>query len=570
MIPRPVKIFFALFALFVIVFSFGSDLAVKQRGGFFSDESSYFAIMQSLAFDGDLKYDRGDIRRIERDFVVGPIGFFLKKGRDGQIYYAKSYVYPLFAAPFYRLFGVHGILLCNGLMLWLVMLMGFLLLSRLHPPRWSLGHVLLYVLGSVAFCYIWWITADLFNFFVVFTALFFFFYPFRQPRWHLLFALFFACAVFSKPNNVIAAGFLYLILLWRRQWQRFAAAALLFLIVAGGLVAFNYFQTGEVNYQGGERRTFYFHYPYERPTDTFESGHKMSSDDYWQRLHLSPHIAALNLFYYFFGRYTGMFIYFFPAVFLLILFFFGKKSAEDWFLFAAVVASIAFYLVITPENYFGGAGSLGNRYFLSVYPLFFFLGWRARSLRFSLVPVIAAIVFLSPVVMDSFSLSASPRLPGLGLPIRWFPAEKTQYATLPSNINPRAFDRSVGGKYTLYYLTDAYHALEGESFWTVGDQELEMFLLAPAPVREFTLVLKNHPRPNRVHVQIENQRRRIVVSPNDTVRVHIRNVPCLRIGERALYLVSIRSEREFTPFFDAGDSNDRRRLGVQVRLELAY
>ncbi len=180
MTPRSVKIFFALFALFLVVFSLGSDLAVKQRGGFFSDESSYYAIMQSLAFDGDLKYDRGDIQRIEQTFWVGPIGFFLKKGGDGQLYYAKSYIYPLFAAPFYRVFGVHGILLCNGLMLWLVVLMGFFLLSRLHPPEWSLRHVLLFVFASIAGGYIWWITADLFNFFVMFSALFFFFYPFRN------------------------------------------------------------------------------------------------------------------------------------------------------------------------------------------------------------------------------------------------------------------------------------------------------------------------------------------------------------------------------------------------------
>ncbi|HSQ34992.1 MAG TPA: hypothetical protein VLQ89_03270, partial [Candidatus Binatia bacterium] len=176
--PKFIRYFFILFLLFIIFFSFSTDLSTVKKGGFFSDESSYFSILQSLAFDGDLEYTRADIVRIREIFWVGPMGLFLKKGQDGRLYYAKSFIYPLAAAPFFRLFGTHGILLANGLMIFFILLMGFLLLRQHHDPLKSFAFTLIYLFASVAFIYIWWITADLFNFFVNFSGLFFFFYSF--------------------------------------------------------------------------------------------------------------------------------------------------------------------------------------------------------------------------------------------------------------------------------------------------------------------------------------------------------------------------------------------------------
>ena len=193
-------------------------------------------------------------------------------------------------------------------------------------------------------------------------------------------------AIFSKPNNVLHIGFLFLLLLYRKEWKKFTAMALVCLLVLAGLVFFNYSQTGELNYQGGERRSFYGNFPLERPDFTFAGAHQMSTDNYWSRFYLSPAIVVYNLFYYFFGRFTGMLIYFFPAFFLLLLFFFQKKRPEDWFLLAGIVSAILCYVLLMPDNYFGGGGALGNRYFMNVFPLFFFLGYRERSFRLPLAP----------------------------------------------------------------------------------------------------------------------------------------------------------------------------------------
>ena len=150
-----------------------------------------------------------------------------------------------------------------------VLLMGFLLLRQHHPPGKSFAFTLIYFFASIMFIYIWWITADLFNFFVNFAGLFFFFYQFKKPAWNVAAGLFFAAAIFSKPNNVLHIGFLFLLLLYRKEWKKFTAMALVCLLVLAGLVFFNYSQTGELNYQGGERRSFYGNFPLERPDFTF-------------------------------------------------------------------------------------------------------------------------------------------------------------------------------------------------------------------------------------------------------------------------------------------------------------
>jgi len=215
MTAKMIKSSFILLLLFIVSFSFSTDLAKTKKGGFFSDESTYFSIMQSLAFDGDLQYTRDDIIRIRENFWVGPMGLFLKKGRDGRLFYAKSFIYPLAAAPFFRLFGNHGILLFNGLMILAVLLMGFLLLRQHHDPAKSFAMTLIYLFSSVTIIYVWWITADLFNFFINFTALFFFFYEFKKPALNMLAGVFFAAAVFSKPNILLNIVMQFLLLLYQ-------------------------------------------------------------------------------------------------------------------------------------------------------------------------------------------------------------------------------------------------------------------------------------------------------------------------------------------------------------------
>lgn len=572
MLKRSVVCFFIFLFFGVLFFSLAVDLPRKQNGGFFSDESSYFAIIQSLAYDGDLRYARSDIERIKADFWVGPTGLFLKQAKNGNLYYAKSFVYPLFAAPFFRVLGVRGILLFNGLLLFASILLSYRLLSRYFPEGKSLSFSLVFLLSSVTWVYIWWMTADLFNFALVFAGLFFFFYPFRKSAWFYASGFLFALAVFSKPSNAAPIGIIMLILLYRKNWKRFVLLAGLMALMISAMVYFNYSQTGEMIFMGGERKSFAGNFPFEKPQYTFDSAPstRMTADNYWQRFFLNPQTALLNLFYYFFGRFTGMLGYFPIACFLLILFFFQKKIPEDWFILAAIVAYILGHILLGPDNYFGGSGSLGNRYFLNIFPLFFFLGHRNRIFSLKLIPVLLAVVFLAPVFLDSHYYSAFPRMAGMNFPLSLFPPEKTQFISLPSNENPRGFYRNVGDRYWLFFLNDNFNNLEGDFFWTYGDKRLEFFLLSPGRVREFRVELTASPAGGRILFQAEQQKRRIVLKASETAVIRFKDIPGLRVSRRYLYHLTVQSDRSYCPYFRLADSEDKRSLGVKTRIEPVY
>jgi len=591
-VDKKARYFFILFFLFVVFFSFSVDIAKRQNYGFFSDESSYFSVTQSLAFDYDLEYTRKDINRIREYFPGGPMGLFLKKTKNGKIFFAKSYIYPLFLSPFFRLFGLNGILLFNGLMVFLSVLMGFLLLKKFHSEKSSLIFTTGFILATVIPIYIWWITADLFNFFVLFTALFFFFYPFKNKIFFYVSPFFFSLSAFSKPYNILAIGIIYLILLYKKEWKKFIIISIISIIITGSMAGFYSYQTGEWNYKlfmGGERRTFHGKYPFEFPVDDdgniingvkaykFEDGFKMTFDDYWDRFYISPEITLLNLFYFIFGRFTGIFIYFFPAFFIFILFLFQKKEHSDYFILFSIIVGIFTYIILAPDNYFGGSGSVGNRYFMNVFPIFFFLGFKNRIKKFSILPFIIAIVFLSGTFTDANHRSAYARYTGISFPINLFPPEMTQYDKLPTNENPRAFGKFIHFsnrenqvvKYWLYFLNDNYHKVEENRFWTLADKELELFLATEKPVKKFFVRLWSKIRRNGFYFKIGNKTV-IGKTGDDFVEISFNDIHPLKMKNKYIYHIKIKADKWISPRFEIKPKNDKRKLGVFSFIEPVF
>ena len=76
----------------------------------------------SIAYDGDLTFQRRDLTRFWQLYQSGPEGIFLKRGKgpEDRLYFGKSFIYPLVAAPFVRLAGLNGLLLLNVLYIWLL------------------------------------------------------------------------------------------------------------------------------------------------------------------------------------------------------------------------------------------------------------------------------------------------------------------------------------------------------------------------------------------------------------------------------------------------------------------
>ncbi len=110
--------------------------------------------------------------RVWREFPSGPEGMFLKRGRDldvslgagfpfvhvtstddpdrTRLYYGKSFIYPLAAAPFICLFGTNGFLVLHALLMTLAFVCAYaFLVARSHPVA-ALIFAFAFVFVSVA------------------------------------------------------------------------------------------------------------------------------------------------------------------------------------------------------------------------------------------------------------------------------------------------------------------------------------------------------------------------------------------------------------------------------------
>jgi len=195
----------------------------KANYGFKSDEATYYMMGLSLVHDWDLTYRKEDLVRVWREFPSGPSGVFLKSGKrvgggpdrgKTRLYFGKSFIYPLFAAPFIALFGTNGFLLLNAICMAVAMLCGYLFLharSRAWPSALLAAG---FVMASVVPVYAVQIMPEVFNFTLALVAYFCWLYkevaaPERSPRgtawlftWKsdVAMAILLGIATFSKPT----------------------------------------------------------------------------------------------------------------------------------------------------------------------------------------------------------------------------------------------------------------------------------------------------------------------------------------------------------------------------------
>ena len=587
----------ALIVAFALGFSLTVNLPEVHNNFLMADQAVYLAITLSLAHDLDLEYTRQDLVRYYRNFGAGPQGIFLKRGQDGKIYFAKSWMYSLFAAPFVRVFGPNGFLVFHALLLLLLLVMGYRFASRANPPGRALLAVLTFIFASVTSAYYVWIAPDFFNMVLVFTALFLWLYKtlpregeaeggaapdgrlerfLRSDASDLLAALLVGLAVFSKPPNIILMAPLLLSALAKRKIFKTLLLGLVFVVTIGLLFGANYLVTGDWNYQGGERKSFLYNFPLEKEGVTFDNtGHTMTSEGYLDKIKLFPPWLILpNLYWYFFGRYTGLAWYFFPAPLFLILFFGRRRNLTAWLLAGAIVLEILIYLVLMPDNYGGGGGSLGNRYFLNIYPLFFFLPPAVRLRRELILCWLMAAVFLAQILLNPFGASHDPAVHAKRFPFTLIPVELSQVNEFPTNSNPNAFRVPAGRPPNdgyLHFLDDNFHPKHEteDGVWTRDNRRAEIILKTYFPVKTIVVHLLNNPRKeNDITVRVENQTKKIRLQEKQRATLEFNPGRGFVIRELFLYKMSVQASKPSIPYLEVESSKERRNLGVLFSLEL--
>jgi hypothetical protein len=585
--------------------------------GIQSDEATYYMMGHSLAEDGDLTYRRNDLTRVWKEFPSGPSGVFLKKGSDileaglmrrppfvwtrtqadpdrSRLFYGKSFIYPVFAAPFVKVFGTNGFLVLHAFLLALVAWCAYCFLhARMSAPV-ALTLAAGFVMATVVPVYFVWITPELFNFALGFLAYFCWLYKEVAPASHvsprfrwlltgrsdLIAAILLGLVTFSKPWSALLFPPLVLYLLWRRQLGRAVVASVLFLIVAVGLFAANMAITGDWNYQGGgpNRSTFYWEFPFQTPSSTFGVGKEVSRDDAMAGVIFNRSVVWTNLVHnigwFFVGRYAGLVPYFFPAVFALAAFALTRSRRPAWqyFALAAAVGQIVIVIISVPYTWNGGGGSVGNRYFMGAYGVFLFLLPTITRLSVAFVPLAVGMLFAAPLVLNPFVTSFKPADHAKSGPFRWLPVELTLVYDWPLNNQPDRVrvwfgdnPRGSSPGFQIYFFDDNAF-IEGDgSFWVKGESRAEYLIKTDRPMKRLVLSLSAGPRPVQVEARLGGRSQDVALAPGESKQVAFAlgdGFPYQ--GTWPVWKASVSASSGFVPIF-YGESTDARFLGVRVR-----
>jgi hypothetical protein len=578
----------------------------RAAGTFWSDGATYYAMAHSLASDFDIVYERQDLERVFREFPGGPSGIFLKRGREldlaltsripflvsegpltSRLYYAKAFLYSLAAAPFVRLVGTNGLLLLHAILLTAVLLAGYFFLAASASRGSALALALTFFFASVVPAYFVWLTPELFNLCLVFLGAFFWLYkeraenpppPLRGVTSDLVAAAIWGAVTYSKPNNLFLIVPLLVLLAWRRRWMHALEAGAVFALFLGGLFLANLLVTGEMNYQGGERKTFGGTYPYQRSDLTFENtGLSMRTDAIYT--HQPWDIVAHDVYFFYVGRFSGVAVYFLPAITALVLFLFSReKRLYQWLVLAVATFGGLLLVVWSPTNYFGGGGTLGNRYFTNLFPLYFFL---IPNLARPLVPIlacwIAASVFLSSILAGPFEAGRRPGEHATIGVFKWLPPELSAINHLPTNSDPQKFRQRFDESFLGYFLDNNTWGRErrspgGLGFHVRGDAEAELVVRTSIELTQLVVRVTNvASERNEVRVCAPGGCESRLLDPGQKEILEIpagRPFPYEDFGQRSYcYLVSIETATGSIPMLESRGESDYRYLGAFVHIE---
>jgi len=602
-------------ALVLVVFG-GVAVSVdvpRASFGFKSDEATYYMMAHSLAKDGDLTYRREDLERVWKEYPSGPSGIFLKKGRvmrvrgsssfpfvrvivrpdpdQQRLYYGKSYIYPLLASPFVFIAGTNGFLIFHAWLLALAVGAAYLFVNARSPATVAALIATAYLLASVAAGYFVWITPELFNLVLVMLGLFCWSYKLVAPpdlppalRWlrggwsDVAACVLIACASFSKPPNALFIAPVLATWLAERRWGRTIALGALFGLLVCGFFAVNAAITGDINFQGGERNTYYGTFPFMSDSAGFDVGLVRATDRVLTDIVFDRHVfwsrLGHNIVYFWLGRHSGAVPYFFPGVFALACFLWprSRRLWWQWLVLGIAAVEIVVLLVWIPYNYFGGAGVLGNRYYMNFYGAFLFVVPPLRSRLLAAVPWVGGAIFTSVILLNPFYYSFRPYEHMQHGPLRLLPVELTLVNDLPINTNPARVRVWFGDNpdlgdpgFQIYFLDEnAYQREADKSFWVKGESRADFLIKTDRPVRRAVLRLEAGAVPTDVRVSIGGRSQDVHLEPGRQQQISIALGDGFPYQGRSVWMATVSSSGGFSPLFH-GNPEDSRYLGVRVR-----
>ncbi|HEX6464434.1 MAG TPA: hypothetical protein VFZ98_08275, partial [Vicinamibacterales bacterium] len=489
----------------------GAALAPAERPfAIKGDEATYVAMALSVAYDGDLRYTPIDLHRFEEMFGTGPVGIFLQRTRPPSspgLAFGKPFLYPVVAAPFIRVAGLRGLLFLNLLLLEAIVWMAWMFASTRLGPASAFVLAVAFVFASILGLYAVWRTSEVLNAALVFGGYFLWLYKGVAPetaaarhRWLVHPATDYAAAAllglatFSKPPNALLIVPLVASALAGKQWRRAVPVGIAFLLFGGGAFGANWLISGELNYQGGDRRTFRDHFPYSDRTTPFDQGWPMVTENTDAQTLLAP--AAFwplfnrNVEYFFVGRDAGLLPYFFPGVVILVAWLVRPRTWTVWqtLILLALVASVVVMLALAPDTWNGGGGPPGNRYFLSLYPVLFFLLPPGTSV-WTPIAALLGFVVTAPLLARPIAASLEPWHNVEHGITRLLPIEVTLADNLPVRLTLERSRQDLDQALLYEMDGNAFLPEQTKRFWVAGAARAEMILRTDRPIEKATFHL---------------------------------------------------------------------------------
>jgi len=227
-----------------------------------------------------------------------------------------------------------------------------------------------------------------------------------------------------------------------------------------------------------------------------------------------------------------------------------------------------------PDNYSGGGGSLANRYFLNIYPLFLFLPGLKIKHKEIIASWIVASLFISQILISPFRSSANPATHAKKFPINILPVEMTLINNLPTGTNPSGYRIPFGippHDGFMHFLDDNFLPRNPNEYgnWTRGDRQAEMILKTYFPVKKIIVYLLNNPRfSNEITIKVEGRVQKITMSSKQRGALHFHVGNGFQMKDIHLYRIKIKAAKSSMPYFENEESKERRYLGVFFELEL--
>jgi hypothetical protein len=271
--------------------------------------------------------------------------------------------------------------------------------------------------------------------------------------------------------------------------------------------------------------------------------------------------------YFFVGRHFGFIPYFFPGFVGVCLWLSARERFTAWRVFAmlGLAASTLVLLILLPYSWSGGGGPPGNRYFLSLYPVLFFLVPPLRSMTAPLVGAIGGALFTAQMLIHPFVAAKYTYLITESGPARWLPVEITMANDLPVmlTVAPQRGRIPYGDPVMLlYFLDQNAFPPEPMGMW-VGDHRSDIIVRTEAPTDHLAVTAES-PIKTALTVSMGGGSVTVSLEPNQPVRF---NVPARGVRDQRsyAYLMSARSSEAFIPHLVDPKSTDNRSLGAQLR-----